>query len=104
MWFNITTYVVENNHMRTCAPKRANGCCGTISAIRQRVYICGTWRSASTLIRLISRRARKDAFLEDIWHNKRLFLVGRHENIQTAHDGLASDRPFSAECRKEAFG
>jgi predicted nucleotidyltransferase len=33
-----------------------------------------------------SRRARKDAFLENVWHNKRVPLVGPHENPETAHD------------------
>jgi predicted nucleotidyltransferase len=33
-----------------------------------------------------SRRARKDAFLENVWHNKRVPLVGPHEKTETAHD------------------
>jgi predicted nucleotidyltransferase/predicted transcriptional regulator with HTH domain len=32
-----------------------------------------------------SRRARKDAFLENVWHNKRVSLVARHEKAQAAH-------------------
>ena len=32
-----------------------------------------------------SRRARKDAFLENVWHNKRIPLVGPHEKTQDAH-------------------
>jgi predicted nucleotidyltransferase len=31
-----------------------------------------------------SRRARKDAFLEDVWHNKRVPLVGPHERDEAA--------------------
>lgn len=31
-----------------------------------------------------SRRSRKDAFLENIWHNKRVSLVGSNEKAQTA--------------------
>jgi DNA-directed RNA polymerase specialized sigma24 family protein/predicted nucleotidyltransferase len=31
-----------------------------------------------------SRRARKDAFLENVWHNKRVSLVGRDEEAKTA--------------------
>ncbi len=31
-----------------------------------------------------SRRARKDAFLENVWHNKRVSLVGPHEKTQAA--------------------
>jgi predicted nucleotidyltransferase len=33
---------------------------------------------------LESRRERKDAFLEDVWHNKRVSLIGPHEKVQTA--------------------
>jgi len=29
-----------------------------------------------------SRRTRKDAFLENVWHNKRVSLVGQHEKAQ----------------------
>jgi predicted nucleotidyltransferase/predicted transcriptional regulator with HTH domain len=32
-----------------------------------------------------SRRARKDAFIENAWHNKRIPLVGPHEKTQVAH-------------------
>ena len=32
-----------------------------------------------------SRRSRKDAFLENVWHNKRVPLVGPNEKIQAAH-------------------
>jgi predicted nucleotidyltransferase len=32
------------------------------------------------------RRARKDAFLENLWRNKRIPLVGPHEKTQAAHD------------------
>jgi predicted nucleotidyltransferase len=31
------------------------------------------------------RRERKDAFVEDIWHNKRVSLIARNEKAQTAH-------------------
>ncbi len=31
-----------------------------------------------------SRRARKDAFLENVWHNKRVSLVAAHEKAQAA--------------------
>jgi predicted nucleotidyltransferase len=34
---------------------------------------------------LDSRRARKDAFLENVWHNKRVLLIGPHEKTQAAH-------------------
>jgi predicted nucleotidyltransferase len=32
-----------------------------------------------------SRRARKDAFLENVWQNERVPLVVPHENVQAAH-------------------
>jgi predicted nucleotidyltransferase len=32
-----------------------------------------------------SRRTRKDAFLENVWHNKRVSLIGPHEKTQAAH-------------------
>ena len=48
-----------------------------------------------------SRRARKDAFLENVWHNKRVLLVGPelvhsdlagpHEQAKTAHRRLGAD-------------
>ena len=31
-----------------------------------------------------SRRTRKDAFLENLWHNKRVSLIGPHEKAQAA--------------------
>ncbi len=31
-----------------------------------------------------SRRARKDAFLENVWHNKRVSLIGPNEKTQAA--------------------
>jgi predicted nucleotidyltransferase len=31
-----------------------------------------------------SRRARKDAFLENVWHNKRVSLMGPHEKAKAA--------------------
>jgi hypothetical protein len=30
-----------------------------------------------------ARRARKDAFLEDVWHNKRIPLIGTDEEAKT---------------------
>jgi predicted nucleotidyltransferase len=32
-----------------------------------------------------SRRTRKDAFLENVWHNKRVPLIGPNEKTQAAH-------------------
>jgi predicted nucleotidyltransferase len=32
-----------------------------------------------------ARRARKDAFLENVWHNKRIPLVGSNEESKAAH-------------------
>jgi predicted nucleotidyltransferase len=32
-----------------------------------------------------SRRKRKDAFLENVWHNKRVLLIGPNEKTQAAH-------------------
>jgi len=32
-----------------------------------------------------SRRARKDAFLESVWHNKRVPLIAREQEAKTAH-------------------
>jgi predicted nucleotidyltransferase len=32
-----------------------------------------------------SRRTRKDAFLENVWHNKRVPLIGPNEKAQAAH-------------------
>ena len=40
---------------------------------------------------LASRRARKDAFLENIWHNKRVSLVAAHEKAQAAKGRLGAD-------------
>jgi len=34
---------------------------------------------------LESRRARKDAFLENVWHNKRIPLIVPDEEAKTAH-------------------
>jgi predicted nucleotidyltransferase len=31
-----------------------------------------------------SRRTRKDAFLENVWHNKRVSLIGRDEEVEAA--------------------
>jgi hypothetical protein len=38
-----------------------------------------------------SRRARKDAFLENVWHQKRIPLVGSNEEAKAAHRGLGAD-------------
>jgi len=38
-----------------------------------------------------SRRTRKDAFLENVWHNKRVALVGRHEKGKAAQSRLAAN-------------
>jgi len=32
-----------------------------------------------------ARRAQKDAFLEAVWHNKRVSLVAAHEKTQAPH-------------------
>ena len=32
-----------------------------------------------------SRRSRKDAFLENVWHNKRVSLIGSNEEAKAAH-------------------
>jgi predicted nucleotidyltransferase len=40
---------------------------------------------------LESRRARKDAFLEDIWHNKRVPLIVADEEAKTPHHRLGAD-------------
>jgi hypothetical protein len=32
-----------------------------------------------------SRRARKDAFLETVWHNKRVSLISPNEEVKAAH-------------------
>jgi len=34
---------------------------------------------------LNARRARKDTFLENVWHNKRVLLIGSHEKTQAPH-------------------
>jgi predicted nucleotidyltransferase len=40
--------------------------------------------TALTRKELNARRARKDAFLENVWHNKRVPLIGPHEKTQAA--------------------
>jgi predicted nucleotidyltransferase len=40
---------------------------------------------------LNARRARKDAFLESVWHNKRVPLIDPHEKTQAARHGLGAD-------------
>ena len=44
-----------------------------------------------TLKEFESRRARKDAFLESVWHNKRIALIAREEKAKIAHRRLAAD-------------
>jgi predicted nucleotidyltransferase len=39
-----------------------------------------------------ARRARKDAFLENVWHNKRILLIGPNEKTQAAHAALSRHR------------
>ena len=40
---------------------------------------------------LNARRARKDAFLENVWHNTRVPLIGPHEKTQAARHRLGAD-------------
>lgn len=40
---------------------------------------------------LASRRAHKDAFLESIWHNKRIALLGPNDETEAAHRRLGAD-------------
>jgi predicted nucleotidyltransferase len=44
-----------------------------------------------------SRRARKDAFLENVWHNKRVSLIAPDEEAKTAHRRLGADRTLPGE-------
>lgn len=37
------------------------------------------------------RRARKDAFLADVWHNKRILLIGLDETTKNAEGRLGAD-------------
>jgi predicted nucleotidyltransferase len=39
-----------------------------------------------------SRHARKDAFLENVWHNKRVSLLAPHEKAQAAQRRLGANR------------
>jgi predicted nucleotidyltransferase len=41
-----------------------------------------------------SRRARKDAFLENVWHNKRVSLVGPNEEAKSRTRLTGANRPF----------
>jgi len=41
-----------------------------------------------------SRRDRKDAFLANVWHNKRVSLIGPDEKAQTTRHRLAANRPL----------
>jgi len=43
-----------------------------------------------------SRRARKDAFLESVWHNKCVSLIGLNEETKAAHGWLAQIERFLA--------
>jgi predicted nucleotidyltransferase len=49
-----------------------------------------------------SRRERKDAFLANVWHNKRVSLIGPDEKAQTAGRRLGADRPFPGKRRQKA--
>jgi predicted nucleotidyltransferase len=49
-----------------------------------------------------SRRARKDAFLENVWHNRRVSLVAAHEEAQAAQSRLGANRPLPRKRREEA--
>jgi len=52
-----------------------------------------------------ARRARKDAFLTNIWHNKRVCLIGPDEKAKSAHHRLGTDRTLRRKRRQEAhFG
>jgi len=44
-----------------------------------------------------SRRARKDAFLEDLWQNKPVSLMSPDEKAETAHRRLGANRALSRE-------
>jgi predicted nucleotidyltransferase len=46
-----------------------------------------------------SRRARKDAFLENLWHNKRISLVASHEKVQAPRRRLGANRPLPRQRR-----
>jgi len=41
-----------------------------------------------------SRRDRKDAFLANVWHHKRVSLIAPDENTQTARHRLGANRPL----------
>lgn len=43
------------------------------------------------------RRERKDAFLDNIWHNKRVALISRDEKAQTSRVGLGANRALPRE-------
>lgn len=49
-----------------------------------------------------SRRARKDAFLEEVWHNEPVLLISNHEEAEAAHRGLGADRALSRQRGQEA--
>jgi predicted nucleotidyltransferase len=49
-----------------------------------------------------ARRTRKDAFLANIWHNKRVCLIGPDEKAQTAGHRLGADRTLPRKRRQEA--
>jgi predicted nucleotidyltransferase len=50
----------------------------------------------------VSRLARKDAFLENVWQNKRVPLVASHEKVQAPERRLASNRPLPRKRRPKA--
>jgi predicted nucleotidyltransferase/predicted transcriptional regulator with HTH domain len=54
---------------------------------------------------LNERRARKDAFLNNVWARKRILIGGRREEIQSTKGGLGADRALPGKRRQEArFG
>src|SRR5260370_14877011 len=46
-----------------------------------------------------SRRTRKDAFLENLWHNKRVSLIGPHEKVQAPQRRLGANRSLPRQRR-----
>jgi predicted nucleotidyltransferase len=49
-----------------------------------------------------SRLARKDAFLQNVWQNKRVPLVLPHEKVQAVQYRLGSNRPLPRKRRTQA--
>jgi predicted nucleotidyltransferase len=54
-----------------------------------------------TLKEFQSRRARKDAFLENVWHNKRVCLVAASEAAPDAQGQQDANRPLPRKRRQE---